>query len=306
MTERQKISPHPLDGCNDEDCYRTMMAERTVLIAAQREAQDTLIKTIIQLSSALIALMAGFITQAKFALTDTNLFFFSAAVLSFAASIVFGLMENFFGSKAYKEQQVMLEDYYGKYIGEFAEAKWNKWVHRAQLGAFLFFVIALLSLAIFGLLEAKGKSDVKQSTVTTSSSSSPTTTTTISTIQRGNIREQPSNQVSSSDNATSSAEKEMIEARLTSPCCKPYFAHNYCYCAPNSCSTISLTPREPANFKRFSSGCKWRDRQTNPTVQERTGRSAIILRPHPRTHGELAARRRPVAAGDDRRCRLDD
>ncbi len=238
MTERQKISPHPLDGCNDEDCYRTMMAERTVLIAAQREAQDTLIKTIIQLSSALIALMAGFITQAKFALTDTNLFVFSAAVLSFAASIVFGLMENFFGSKAYKEQQVMLEDYYGKYIGEFAEAKWNKWVHRAQLGAFLFFVIALLSLAIFGLLEAKGKSDVKQSTVTTSSPT--TTTTTISTIQRGNIREQPTNQVSSSDNATSSAEKEMIEARLTSPCGKPYFAHNYCYCAPNSCSTISL------------------------------------------------------------------
>ncbi len=303
MTERQKISPHPLDGCNDEDCYRTMMAERTVLIAAQREAQDTLIKTIIQLSSALIALMAGFITQAKFALTETNLFVFSAAVLSFAASIVFGLMENFFGSKAYKEQQVMLEDYYGKYIGEFAEAKWNKWVHRAQLGAFLFFVIALLSLAIFGLLEAKGKSDVKQSTVTTSSPTTTTTTTTISTIQRGNIREQPTNQVSSSDNATSSAEKEMIEARLTSPCGKPYLAHNYCYCAPYSCSTISLTPREPANFKRFSSGCKWSDRQTNPTVQERTGRSAIILRPHPRTHGELAARRRPIAAGDDRRCR---
>ncbi len=133
--------------------------------------------------------------------------------------------------------------------------------------------------------------------------STNTTTTTISTIQRGNIREQPTNQVSSSDNATSSAEKEMIEARLTSPCGKPYLAHNYCYCAPNSCSTISLTPREPANFKRFSSGCKWSDRQTNPTVQERTGRSAIILRPHPRTHGELAARRRPIAAGDDRRCR---
>ena len=293
-----------------------MMAERTVLIAAQREAQDTLIKTIIQLSSALIALMAGFITQAKFGLTDTNLVVFSVSVLSFAASIVFGLMENFFGSKAYKEQQIMLEDYYGKYICEFAEAKWNKWVHRAQLGAFLFFVIALLFLAIFGLLEAKGKSDVKQSTATptaatttttttttTSATTTTTTTTTISTAQRGNIREQPSNQVSSPDNATPSAEKTVTESRLIPSCGEPYFAHNYCHCSPNPDSTIFLASRKSANPEEFSSDCKWRDRQTQPAEQKRTDRSAISLRPHPRTHGKLAARRRPAAAGDDRRCK---
>lgn len=236
MAERQKISPHPLDGCDEDDCYKTMMAERTVLVAAQRDAQDNLIKTIIQLSSALIALMAGFITQAKFVLTDTSFAVVSFTLLAFSISIICGLAENFFGSKAYKEQQGMLEDYYGKYIEEFTEPRSNKLVRRAQLGAFSLFVIALLSLAVFGILEAKGKNDVKQSTASTSSSPAtatssasapaPATATAAAaapTRQRRNIREQSGNQVSSSDNATSSAKKTMIEARLTSSCDEPHF-----------------------------------------------------------------------------------
>lgn len=182
MAERQLVTPHPLDGCDDYECYKTMMAERTVLIAAQRDAQDNLIKTVIQLSSALIALMAGFITQAKIYPTGIALVIFSASLSSLGIAIVCGLTENFFSSRAYNEQQKMLEDYYGKYIGEFVDAKSNKSVRRAQLGAFSFFVIALLCLAAFGILEAKGKSDVKRST--TPSSSAITTASVPGKVQR--------------------------------------------------------------------------------------------------------------------------
>jgi hypothetical protein len=164
MNERQQLSPHPLDDCDEGDCYKTMMAERTVLIAAQRDAQDNLIKTIIQLSSALIALMAGFSTQSKLSFSALSSSVFSISLASLGIAIVSGLTENFYSSKAYSEQQKILEDYYSKYISEFREARSNKLVRRAQLCAFTFFVIALLCLAIFGIIEAKGKSDVKKST----------------------------------------------------------------------------------------------------------------------------------------------
>ena len=82
MIERQIITPHPLDDCDENECYKTMMAERTVLIAAQRDAQDNLIKTIIQLSSALIALMAGFITQSKLSLSASSKIVFSISLSS--------------------------------------------------------------------------------------------------------------------------------------------------------------------------------------------------------------------------------
>ena len=47
MTD-QAIKTHPLDPCDPDQCYQTMMSERTALITARRESEDNLIKTVIQ------------------------------------------------------------------------------------------------------------------------------------------------------------------------------------------------------------------------------------------------------------------
>lgn len=157
MTTRAKISPHPNDGCDDDKCYEVMMNERSTLITARRESEDNLIKTIITLASTLIPLMSGFAFQTNVSLVGWKLVLFGASLAVFGVSIVCGMLEQFFSSKAYQEQQVMLEDFYGKYIDSFTEAPSNKWVRCFQVTAFGAFVIALSCLGMFGFLEAGGK-----------------------------------------------------------------------------------------------------------------------------------------------------
>lgn len=153
MTE--SAPPHPLDGCDPTECYQTMMAERTALITARRESEDNLIKTVIQLSAALLALLAGFISQAKITLSLLTLTLFACALAALAVAIIAGLWEQRFASKAYLDQQKLVEDYFQKNIAEFEEPPANKSVRRAQTTAFITFVSALLCLGIFAFVEAR-------------------------------------------------------------------------------------------------------------------------------------------------------
>lgn len=147
--------PHPLDGCDPTECYQTMMSERTALITARREAEDNLIKTVIQVSAALLALLAGFISQAKIELSNSTLALFGTSLLGLAIAIIAGLWEQRFASQAYLMQQKLVEDYFQKKIREFAEPLANKSVRRAQTTAFVAFVAALLCLGIFAVIEAR-------------------------------------------------------------------------------------------------------------------------------------------------------
>lgn len=151
----QQINAHPLDGCDPAACYQTMMSERTALITARREAEDNLIKTVIQLSAALLALLAGFITQAKIVLSPLTLILFGVALTSLAGAIIAGLFEHRFASRAYLEQQQLVEDYFQKKIAEFGEPTANKAVRKAQAAAFIAFVAALLCLGIFAFVHAR-------------------------------------------------------------------------------------------------------------------------------------------------------
>jgi hypothetical protein len=177
MTERRGKAPHPLDGCDEDKCYEIMMAERSVLITARRESEDNLIKTIIQISSALIAVIAGFASQSDFSLTGCQISLFIFLILSLCLAIIAGLAEQFFSSKAYQEQQKMLEDYFGKDIDNFSEAPSNKRVRSAQVSAFVFFVMSLGVLGIFAVVEVTGNSDAQQPAASATPTSAASATT---------------------------------------------------------------------------------------------------------------------------------
>jgi hypothetical protein len=143
-----------------------MMSERTSLITARRESEDNLIKTIIQLGSALIVLISGFVSQTTVSIGDAELALFIITLVGLVISIVAGLTEQYFSSKAYEEQQRLVEDFYQKAIATFGPAPSNKWVRISQLVAFATFVFALICLGSFALLRAGDTNDQRESAVT--------------------------------------------------------------------------------------------------------------------------------------------
>ena len=132
-----------------------MMSERTALITARREAEDNLVKTVIQLAAALLALLAGFVSQAKLDLSFLDVALFGIVLVALAVSIIAGLWEQRFSSQAYLEQQKLVEDYFQRRIAEFDEPSANKSVRRAQAVAFASFVAALLCLGSFAFVQVR-------------------------------------------------------------------------------------------------------------------------------------------------------
>lgn len=141
--------PHPLDGCDAEELYKVMMSERTELIKARRESEDNFVKTIIQLSSALLVLLAGFSVNSKDKLNLSSETLFQFCAIATMAAIIFGLLEHHFSSKAYQRQQELLESYYSKNIKAFSEPIENFYVRLLHILQFLAFALALLLVAIF-------------------------------------------------------------------------------------------------------------------------------------------------------------
>lgn len=168
---------HPLDGLDPDACYRTMMTERTTLITARRESEDNLIKTIIQISTTLIALTAGFSAQAGVNFSGVSLYIFLGALLLLTSAIIAGLFEHWLSSKAYSQQQKLLEDYYTKTTSSFAEPPANKWVRVSQVASLTTFTSAIFLVSLFAGLQFWEKSDVRKST-STSTSAAPTSTST--------------------------------------------------------------------------------------------------------------------------------
>jgi len=171
-----------LDGCDEDECYKTMMAERTDLIKARREAEDNLVKTVIQLSATLIALIAGFLTQTSVHVSSNFFIFLVLSVIFLVVALMSGLAEHLFSSHAYLEQQQSVEKFYTRQINSFAEPWANRWVRTCQVTSFIAFVTALIFLTIFAIKQAgedsHGKSLTTSSPATSAAASSPTTTTT--------------------------------------------------------------------------------------------------------------------------------
>jgi hypothetical protein len=203
-------APHPLDDCDPDACYQTMMSERTSLITARRESEDNLIKTVIQLAAALLALLAGFISQAQIAVSQCALVLFGTALASLMISIVAGLCEQRFSSNAYLQQQKLVEDYFQKKISDFAEPAANDAVRKAQATAFITFVAALLCLGLFAFVEARqGYVKGQGSAAVETSASAPTGHTSVET-GKPNREVQRCNQVGGPVNAAAAAvEQEM-------------------------------------------------------------------------------------------------
>ena len=179
--------PHPLDDCDENECYKVMMAERTALITARQDLENSLVRTIIQMASALVVLMAGFVTQKDLVIDGAGKILFSLSLAVLVISITAGLAEHWFASKAYLSQQKMLEDYYGKKISNFSDPKENLYVARCQMISFFSFTAAIVLLSVLAIVQIGGKSDVrpKQHAASTPAASTPAASTPAASTPAG-------------------------------------------------------------------------------------------------------------------------
>ena len=152
-TLRGISEPHPLEGCDEKECYDTMMSERTELIKARREAEDNLVKTVIQLSSALMVLLAGYAVGEDSSLEGMLYWLFFAATILLSVSVVSGLGEHRYSSKAYEAQQELVEKFYTKKISCFEEPKANKLVRALQKLQFFAFAVSLVLVGLIAVLK---------------------------------------------------------------------------------------------------------------------------------------------------------
>jgi hypothetical protein len=178
VTNEPNVTGHPLDGSDPDACYQTMMSERTHLITARRESEDNLIKTVIQIGSALLVVIAGFSAQKDMSLSLSSFWMAISAMVCLVVAIASGLTEHFFSSKAYGQQQKILEDYYTKLTSKFEDPPANKWVRRSQVTALISFAIGLIFVTTFAVIQFNEKShDKPKPSAATPSAATPSAAT---------------------------------------------------------------------------------------------------------------------------------
>lgn len=211
--EGATIGAHPLDGCDESECYQTMMAERNELIKARRETEDNFVKTIVQLAAALLVLLTGYVVDRKITVEGWVFWATAGALVSLVLSVAFGLFEQYFSSKAYLAQQAMVEAYYQKEISTFTEPPANRYVRRTQISAFICFLITLTLLSAVAVQQiGKDRGEQLPSTSSSSSAASASAPATSSapapiTAARGASRVRDSSEVGGSEHATTAAEE---------------------------------------------------------------------------------------------------
>ena len=181
MTRKSDAAGHPLDGTDADACYQVMMSEPTHLITAKRESEDNLIKTIIQIGSALLVVIAGFSAQKDMSLSPASFWVSVAAMVLLVTAIASGLVEHLFSSRAYGQQLKSMEAYYTRVASSFDEPPANKWVIRSQKTALILFAMALIFVTIFAVIQFSEKSHDKRKP----SASASTTTSPASAVKPG-------------------------------------------------------------------------------------------------------------------------
>jgi hypothetical protein len=142
---------HPLDNSDPDQCYAVMMSERTTLITAKRESEDNLIKTVVQLSSAMIVLAAGLANQLDLIRTQTSLALFTAGLIVLSLSILAAVGEQRLSAKGYERQVEEVVAFYTKNKSTIEIPKINAWIERAMNLSLGLFVVGLAIVAIFAI-----------------------------------------------------------------------------------------------------------------------------------------------------------
>ena len=149
MLDPPPSDAHPLDGIDPWECYDQLISERNKLISAKREAEDGFVKTIVQLSSAIILAVPGFLAFNKVKpYAPSPLLLVGLALIGL--SLISALCEQYLSSHAYDRQIAKTDAYYTKASNDISPPTVSKFVRVALTVAFVGFVtgVCIISLAL--------------------------------------------------------------------------------------------------------------------------------------------------------------
>jgi hypothetical protein len=124
------------------DCYDQHISERNKLITAKKEAEDGFIKTIVQLSSAIVLGVPGVLIFNDGATRNPSTPLW-VGILIVGVSLIFALSEQFLSSVAYRHQIAKTDAYYGKETVDIGPPPISRYVQRAITMAFLTFILGV-------------------------------------------------------------------------------------------------------------------------------------------------------------------
>jgi hypothetical protein len=143
MQSAPSSASHPLDGVSEWECYDQHISERNKLISAKREAEDGFVKTIIQLSSAIVLAVPSVLALDKSNVRVPS-FFLMAGIALVGLSLVLALSEQFMSSVAYKKQIEKTDLYYTKMTSDVSPPLASKFVQFSLAATFAVFVTGIL------------------------------------------------------------------------------------------------------------------------------------------------------------------
>lgn len=137
---------HPLDGKDEWECYDQHIAERNKLIESKRNAEDSFVRTIIQLSSAIALLVPGFLLSQPQRPEPSTLLVIGLGLIFLA--LLGGLSEQFLSSVAYGKQIKKTDDYYQKQTSDVSPPAMSRAVAGALFSTFVFFLGGVLVISV--------------------------------------------------------------------------------------------------------------------------------------------------------------
>ncbi|MBC2776453.1 hypothetical protein [Parasphingopyxis marina] len=137
---------HPLRKVDKWERYDQLLEELNYLTQAKRETEDGFVKTIIQLSAAILLLVPTFFSsQALQGQKPSNILICGLSLI--AISLLASLSEQYLSSRAYTSQISKTEKYYKMEISDIDPPDISLWVSRLLLTSFAGFILGILLLA---------------------------------------------------------------------------------------------------------------------------------------------------------------
>jgi hypothetical protein len=137
--------PHPLEGIDEDKVHEWYRADRAAVLEARQAREDSLITTIIQVSSAALLLVPGVLLSTAPAMpTVSNNKALYLGILAFGVALLTALSEQYFSARAYSKQLEVIDRYYFKESEERVDRRSLVVQQCAYYGAIASFVVAIL------------------------------------------------------------------------------------------------------------------------------------------------------------------
>jgi hypothetical protein len=150
-------SKHPFEHVDPAQLYEWMRQDCAAIVSARQSREDGIVQTIIQISSAALIAIPGFLLTSDLStpslIDGWSLYF---GIILFVCALITSMLEQHFSAKAYKIHEKVIQNFYLLKNTNNSDKKPVQLVHRLRIISCIFFSSAVLN-SMFGLGSLMGE-----------------------------------------------------------------------------------------------------------------------------------------------------